>query len=87
MKAFQVVFFLVIGIGLVAIAWRSLSSGWLPFGRKGWNERNELHRDEQPLLYWLAFLMYAGAGVAAAVYAVMVMMGIAEPLAPTVRSR
>lgn len=87
MATFQGLFFLVFGIGLSAIAWRSLTHGWLPFGRKGWSERNEIHRDEQPLLYWLLFLMYAGAGIATAVYAVMVLTGKAAPLPVTQRSR
>lgn len=87
MAIFQGLFFLVMGLGLAGIAWRSLTHGWLPFGRKGWNERNEVHRDEQPALYWLLFLAYAGAGIAAALYGLMVLTGKVPPMAASTRSR
>ncbi len=80
MRTFQGLFFLIVGIGLVAIAWRSLSTGWLPFGSRGFGKRLEFRRDEQPLLYWFAFVFFVAGGVGLVIFAAWVLAGRAEPL-------
>ena len=80
MAVFQGVLFGLLGFGLMAIAWRSLALGWLPFGPKGLSGRVEFRRDEQPLGYWLAFALYGGGGAALAVFAIRLLAGSATPL-------
>ena len=74
---FQGLLFLFFGVGF---AGRSLSLGSLPCGPNGLKGRIELHRKEQPFLYWLAFAMYALAGLWLTVFAVRLLVGSAQPL-------
>lgn len=80
MHIFQGVFFLVLGLGLLAVDWQSLSRGWLPCGPNGLRGRLEFHRDREPLLYWLMFAAYGAAGVWLTLYALRLLAGLAEPL-------
>lgn len=80
MRSLQGLLFLALGIGLMLVAYRSLSRGWLPFGSRGFLKRLEVDRNEQPLFFWLAFGMYAAAGVALVVFAVRLLAGHADPL-------
>ena len=63
MALFQGIFFLVLGLGLLGVAYQSLARGWLPFGSNGLKGRLEWRRDEQPALFWLAWALYAAAGL------------------------
>ncbi len=80
MATFQGLLFLVLGIGLLFVVYQSLSRGFLPCGPKGLSGRLEFRRDEEPLLFWLLFLLYALAGLALAIFAVRVLAGSAAPL-------
>ena len=76
----QGLFFLVLGVGLLAVTWQSLGSGWLPFGPKGLRGRVELHRERQPVGYWLAFALYGAGGAVLTLFALGLLLGSASPL-------
>ncbi len=80
MAIFQGIFFLVLGLGLLGVAYQSLARGWLPFGSNGFKGRLEWRRDEQPGLFWLAWAMYAAAGLVMAVFALGLLLGVSTPL-------
>lgn len=80
MTLLQGLFFLVLGIGILLIAYQSLSRGWLPFGPNGFKGRLEFRRDEQPQVFWLLFVLYAAAGIALTVFALRLLAGSAAPL-------
>ncbi len=80
MALFQAIFFLLLGLGLLLVDYQSLRRGWLPCGPNGLSGRLEFHRDRQPILYWLMFLLYGAAGVALILFAVRLLFGVAEPL-------
>ena len=71
----QGIFFLILGLGLLGVAYQSLARGWLPFGSNGFKGRLEWRRDEQPGLFWLAWAMYATAGPVMAVFALGLLLG------------
>jgi len=80
MVLFQGLFFLVLGVGLLAVDYRSLTTGSLPCGPNGLKGRLEFHRDSQPLGYWLMFAAYGGAGAWLVMFSLRLMTGHAEPL-------
>ena len=80
MRIFQGLLLLFFGVGLVLVAYQSLGRGWLPFGPNGVKGRLEFRREEQPLLFWLAFGAYATAGFALVIFAARVLSGNAAPL-------
>jgi len=80
MALFQGIFFLVLGLGLLGVAYQSLARGWLPFGSNGLKGRLEWRRKEQPALFWLAWALYAAAGLVMAVFALGLMLGVSTPL-------
>ncbi|HEX6993393.1 MAG TPA: hypothetical protein VF339_04525 [Gammaproteobacteria bacterium] len=80
MALFQGVLFLALGYGLLAVVYRSLAHGWLPFGVNGFKGRLELRMDEQPFKYWAAFTFYCAFGVWCIFLAFGVLTGAFEPL-------
>ena len=80
MALFQGIFFSILGLGLLGVAYQSLARGWLPFGSNGFKGRLEWRRDEQPGLFWLAWAMYAAAGLAMALFALGLLLGVGTPL-------
>lgn len=80
MRLFQGLLFLFLGAGLVLVAFRSLSSGWLPCGPNGLKGRLEFGRKEQPFGYWLMFTVYSVAGIWLAGYAIGILVGAVPPL-------
>lgn len=80
MRLFQGLLFLFFGIGLVTVALRSLSTGWLPCGPNGFKGRLEFHRKDQPFRFWLMFAVYGVAGFWLAGYAVGILVGTVPPL-------
>lgn len=80
MVIFQSAFFLVLGLGLLVIDWRSLKSRWLPCGPNGLKGRLEFTRDDQPLGYWLMFVIYGVGGAWLVIFALRLLAGLAEPL-------
>lgn len=79
MRAFQALFFLFIGGGLVFVAVRSLRSGRLPFGADGLRGRLMLSRGGSPG-YWLAFALYLTAGLGLLAFGLCILLGWAAPL-------
>lgn len=80
MRALQAFVLFALGAFLLAMDWRSLASGWLPFGSRGFLERLELRRDSRPVAYWLAFAFYAAIGVALIVLGLRILTGATAPL-------
>jgi hypothetical protein len=80
MRLFQGLLFLFFGVGLVVVAIRSLTSGWLPCGPNGFKGRLEFRRKDQPFRYWLMFAVYGVAGFWLAGYAVGILSGAVPPL-------
>lgn len=80
MHIIQGLLFLFFGVGLLVVDYRSLSLGWLPCGPNGFKGRLEFHRKEQPLRYWLMFAVYGVSGVLLTVFAIRLLLGVAEPL-------
>ena len=80
MALFQGLFFLVMGVLLLGVAYQSISRGWLPFGSNGLMGRLEIQKEENPLGYWAAFCLYALGGLAITVYAILILTGLSQPL-------
>lgn len=80
MALFQGVFLLVVGMGLLAMDYQSLGKGWLPNGSKGFMQGNGVSRDEQPLDYWMMFILYGAAGTWAIITGVQILTGHIPPL-------
>jgi len=80
MALFQGLFLLVVGYGLLAVVYRSLSTGWLPFGPNGLKGRLELSMHRQPFAYWSAFTLYCAFGVWLVFLALGMLSGHTAPL-------
>ena len=80
MALIQGLLFLVFGVGILLVVYQSLSRGWLPCGPNGLKGRLEFHRDKQPILFWLLFVIYSVAGIVLIVFALRVLIGNAAPL-------
>lgn len=66
---------LVMGVGLVLVAFQGVSRGWLPNGPNGYKRGEGVYRDKNPIGFWLMFLVYAIGGVAVALYAIRALAG------------
>lgn len=80
MAVFQSLFFLVLGLGLLIVVYRSLDTGSLPCGPNGLKGRLEFKRHEQPFGYWLMFVGYGIAGLWLLTFSLSLLAGRAEPL-------
>lgn len=80
MAIFQGAMFLLLGLGLLIMDWRSLKSGWLPCGPNGLKGRLRFARDSQPLGYWLMFVLYGAGGAWLAIFSLRLLAGVVEPL-------
>lgn len=82
MAVFQFLMLMFFGVGILVMVYRSLANGWLPCGASltAKSGRFEVHREQRPILYWVVFAAYTGAGVALIVYAVRILVGNMEPL-------
>jgi hypothetical protein len=76
----QAAFFLIFGVGLLAVDYQSLAKGSLPCGPNGLKGRVEFSRRDQPALYWLMFAVYGAGGLWLIVTAVRLLTGAATPL-------
>lgn len=72
--------FLVLGGGLLLVDYQSLHKGWLPFGANWLRGRLKFSRDEQPGLYWMAFIIYGAGGAWLLIFALRLLAGAAAPL-------
>jgi hypothetical protein len=80
MHKIQGIFFLVMGAGLVLVALQGIARGWLPNGPKGFKRGEGVSREEQPVGFWLFFLLYSAGGCSVAIYALRLLFGDAAPL-------
>jgi len=80
MTLFQGALLLILGYGLLAVVYRSLATGWLPFGTNGFKGRLEVHRATQPFGYWSAYTFYSGFGVWFVFLGLAILNGRLEPL-------
>jgi hypothetical protein len=80
MVAFQGLFLILIGGGLLGVTYQSLSKGWLPCGPNGLRGQLRFRRDAQPVTYWTMFGAYTLGGLWALSYGIGVLAGTVEPL-------
>jgi hypothetical protein len=80
MAIFQGLLFLFFGVGLLLVDYQSLRSGWLPCGPNGLKGRLEFRKNEQPVGFWLMFVLYGAGGIWLLVFALGLLTGQAEPL-------
>jgi hypothetical protein len=80
MALLQAAFFLIFGVGLLAVDYQSLEKGVLPCGPNGLKGRLEFSRTDQPAAYWTMFALYGAGGFWLIVYALRLLSGNAEPL-------
>ena len=81
MAVFQGLLFLFLGVGLLLIDYRALSTGWLPCGSNGFKGSLEFRKNEQPVGFWLMFLLYGAGGLWLVGFALQLFTGHAAPLA------
>ena len=79
MNGFQGVFFLLVGAGLVLVAFNGKKKGILPFGSRGFR-RLLVIEEEHPLGFGLLWLAYLAAGLGLVVFALFLLTGHAQPL-------
>jgi hypothetical protein len=80
MALFEGLLLLAMGYGTLGVAYRSLGTGWLPFGPSGAGGRLEFRMDGQPFLYWMAFTFYCALGAWCLLLAFGVLSGEFAPL-------
>jgi hypothetical protein len=80
MAVLQGVLFLIFGVGLLLVIYRSLTTGWLPCGPNGLKGRLEFTRHQQPIGFWLMFALYGAAGIWLLLFSIGLLLGRAEPL-------
>lgn len=80
MAIIQGAFFLLLGAGLLLVAYQGLTRGWFPFGPNGLKERLEFSKGEQPFAFWMAFGLYLAAGLALTIYALGLLAGMGTHL-------
>lgn len=74
------IFLLVMGVLILAVAYQSLSRGWLPFGSNGLKGRLEIQRESNPAGYWAVMALYCVGGVGLLVYALLILARVCPPL-------
>jgi hypothetical protein len=73
---------LILGAGLVLMVVRSLKAGGgLPHGSRGGDGSGEFRREDNPLMYWVMFLVYGAGGLGLTGYSVLVLVGRIKPVA------
>lgn len=80
MTIFQGLLFFFFGAGLLLVDYRALSSGLLPCGPNGLKGRLEFRKNEQPVGFWLMFVLYGAGGIGLVIFAIRLFTGHAEPL-------
>jgi len=80
MALFQGFFFLILGVLLVIVVYQSLAKGWLPFGPRGFSGQVRFTRTEQPVGYWIAFMLFGAMGLWAVYAGVGILFGWMAPL-------
>jgi hypothetical protein len=80
MSIFQGLLFVLLGAGLLLMDYRALRSGWLPCGPNGFKGRLEFRKNEQPVGFWVMFVLYGAGGLWLLVFALQLLAGQAAPL-------
>lgn len=80
MSIIQGLLFLFFGAGLLLVDYRALRSGWLPCGPNGFKGRLEFRKNEQPVGFWVMFVLYGAGGLWLLVFALQLFAGQAAPL-------
>ncbi len=73
---------LILGVCMVVMVVRSLKHGrGLPHGSKGGDGSGEFRRDDNPVMYWVMFLIYGAGGLGLTAYSLLVLVGRIKPVA------
>jgi hypothetical protein len=78
-KRVTTVFLIVVGVGLLAVAYRAHHVGEIRAGRAGFKPYRPT-RAESPGAFYFYLTLYIGAGLALLVWGVLVIAGVARPL-------
>ena len=68
-------FFLILGVGLAAVAVQGAFRGWLPNGRNGFKQGAGVCREDQPVGFWFVFCLYFGGGLYVVFYSLRLLFG------------
>lgn len=80
MSIFQGLMFLLLGAGLLRVDYRALRSGSLPCGPNGFKGRLAFSKSEQPVRFWVMFILYGAGGLWLLAFALQLLAGQAAPL-------
>lgn len=80
MSIFQGLLFLLLGAGLLRVDYQALRSGSLPCGPNGFKGRLAFSRREQPVGFWVMFILYGAGGLWLLALALRLLVGQAAPL-------
>lgn len=80
MSIFQGLLFVLLGAGLLRVDYQALRSGSLPCGPNGFKGRLAFGRREQPVGFWVMFLLYGAGGLWLLALALRLLVGQAAPL-------
>lgn len=80
MSIFQGLLFLLLGAGLLRVGYRALRSGSLPCGSNGFKGWLAFNKSEQPVGFWVMFILYGAGGLWLLALALRLLVGQAAPL-------
>ncbi|MGV8823778.1 hypothetical protein [Methylibium petroleiphilum] len=80
MSIFQGLLFLLLGAGLLRVDYRALRSGSLPCGPNGFKGRLAFSKSEQPVRFWMMFVLYGAGGLWLLAFALRLLAGQTAPL-------
>ena len=80
MAMFQGLFLLVMGVLLSAFLYQSHTRGWLPFGSNGFKGRVEIQKIDNPIGFWIVFILYSVGALSIIIYSLLILGHIAPPL-------
>jgi hypothetical protein len=63
MAIFQRLLFVLFGAGLLLVDYQALRNGWLPCSSNGFKGRLEFRKHEQPVGFWVMFVLYGAGGL------------------------
>jgi hypothetical protein len=75
MEKFMGLLMLVMGIGLVAVAFQGASKGWLPNGPNGFKQGKGVSKEENPIGFWFFFTLYSAGGAYIVILALQALAG------------
>jgi hypothetical protein len=78
-RALGSVILILLGAGVLAVAWRGYLAGVIPAGAAGVKAYRP-NRDENPLAFWFFLALYFCGGMALAVWGILALFGAAPAL-------